>query len=95
MPGTRLTGRLAGDGSHLATARPPATDPEKIAPTGTTPQSLWRATAARPADATHPQLLQSGEPPNWHGSMRVVRSAEIVVVVRAKTHSDGESGGLA
>ena len=74
---------------------PTATDPVKIAPTGTNPQSLWFATAARPADATQPQFAQSGVPPNWHGSMRVVKSADIVVVVRANTHSEGDSGGSA
>ena len=42
-----------------------------------------------------PQLLQSGVPPNWHGVICVVRSAEIVVVVRANTHSSGDAGGLA
>ena len=42
-----------------------------------------------------PQLVQSGAPPNWHGVIRVVRSAEIDVVVRAKTHSSGDDGGLA
>ena len=59
------------------------------------PNSWCRATAASPAEAMQPQLLQSGVPPNWHGVIRVVRSAEIVVVVRAKTHSSGESGGFA
>ena len=54
------------------------------------PEFVMPATAARPADATQPQLAQSGVPPNWHGVMRVVRSAEIVVVVRAKTHSSGD-----
>ena len=42
-----------------------------------------------------PQLLQSGLPPNWHGVIFVVRSAEMVVVVCAKTQSSGESGGSA
>ena len=42
-----------------------------------------------------PQFSQSGAPPNWHGVIFVVRSAEIVVVVRAKTHSSGECGGSA
>ena len=40
----------------------------------------------------HPQLLQSGAPPNWQGVIRVVKSAEIEVVVRAKTHSSGDDG---
>ena len=59
-----------------------------------TPSSWCRATAARPADAMQPQLLQSGAPPNWHGVICVVRSAEIVVVVRAKTQSSGDAGGF-
>ena len=42
-----------------------------------------------------PQLLQSGAPPNWHGVIFVVKSAEIEVVVRAKTHSSGDDGGFA
>ena len=52
-------------------------------------------TAASPADAMQPQLLQSGVPPNWHGVIFVVRSADIVVVVRAKTQSSGDDGGSA
>ena len=67
----------------------------KIDPTGMNPHTWWRATAARPAEATHPQLLQSGAPPNWQGVILVVRSAEIDVVVRAKTHSSGDDGGFA
>ena len=58
-----------------------------------TPRSWCRPTAARPADARQPQLLQSGAPPNWHGVILVVRSAEIVVVVRAKRQSSGDAGG--
>ena len=42
-----------------------------------------------------PQLLQSGVPPNWHGVIFVFRSAETVVVVRAKMHSSGDCGGSA
>ena len=49
--------------------------------------------AASPADARHPQLLQSGAPPNWHGVILVLRSAEIVVVVRANRQSSGDAGG--
>jgi hypothetical protein len=40
-------------------------------------------------------LLQSGAPPNWHGVILVVKSAEMVDVVRAKMQSSGLSGGLA
>ena len=46
-----------------------------------------------PADARQPQLLQSGAPPNWHGVIFVVKSAEMVVVTRAKMHSSGDAGG--
>src|SRR5260221_560545 len=45
------------------------------------PQIWCRPTAARPADAMQPQFSQSGAPPNWHGVIFVVKSAEIVVVV--------------
>ena len=34
-----------------------------------------------------PQREQSGSPPNWHGSTLVLKSAEMVRVVRAKMHS--------
>ena len=40
------------------------TDAVKILPTGSTPFSLWRLMASRPAEATHPQLEQSGLPPS-------------------------------
>ena len=40
-------------------------------------------------------MLQSGAPPNWHGVILVLRSAEIVVVVRAKMQSSGDAGGSA
>ena len=43
---------------------PTFSDPLKSFPTGMKPKSWWRATAAKPADAMHPQLLQSGVPPN-------------------------------
>src|SRR5438132_5266789 len=42
-----------------------------------------------------PQLLQSGAPPNWHGVMRVSKSAEMQRVVFANTHSSGDCGGFA
>jgi len=38
---------------------PICSEPAKIDPTGITPKSWWRATAARPAEAMHPQLEQS------------------------------------
>ena len=41
----------------------------------------------------HPQLAQSGLPPNWHGVILVWRSADTQSVVLAKTQSSGESGG--
>src|SRR5580700_6194488 len=68
-------------------------DTFKIDPTWISPATRWRATAARPADARQPQLAQSGAPPNWHGVIRVLRSADTNVVVRAKTQSSGDSGG--
>ena len=40
-----------------------------------------------------PQFAQSGVPPNWHGVMRVSRSADRQAVVCAKMHSSGEAGG--
>ena len=43
--------------------------------------------------AMHPQLEQSGDPPNWHGVMRVCRSADTQSVVCAKMHSSGDDGG--
>ena len=54
-------------GRSRRTCSPIFTEPVKIDPTGMKPQSWCRATAARPADAMQPQLLQSGAPPNWHG----------------------------
>src|SRR5688500_535129 len=75
------------------TRSPICNDRSKIAPTRRPPGSLWRATAAKAADAMQPQLAQSGFPPNWHGVMRVLKSADTPAVVRAKTHSCGECGG--
>src|SRR6476469_351897 len=83
----------AVSGRRRRTCSPIATDVPKIDSTGSTPRSRYRPTAARPADARHPQLLQSGAPPNWHGVILVLRSAEIVVVVRAKRQSSGDAGG--
>ena len=40
-----------------------------------------------------PQLAQSGVPPNWHGVIRVCRSADTHSVVCAKMQSAGEAGG--
>src|SRR5262245_40049761 len=42
-----------------------------------------------------PQFAQSGLPPSVHGVIRVARSAEMLEVVLAKTHSSGDLGGLA
>src|SRR3954453_22030668 len=44
-------------------------------------------------DAMHPHCEQSGSPPNWHGFTTVLKSAETIFVVRAKTHFSGELGG--
>ena len=49
--------------------------------------------AVIPADARHPHSEQTGWPPNWHGVMRVARSAERHSVLWAKMHSAGEAGG--
>src|ERR1700730_1018620 len=70
-------------------------DPSNIDPTGTNPKIGGRPPAVSPADARQPQLLQSGAPPNWHGVIFVVKSADTVIVVRAKTHSSGDCGGAA
>ena len=53
------------------------------------PNTRCRATAVRPADAMQPQFPQSGAPPNWHGVILVVRSAEIVADQRFAA-DDGE-----
>ena len=42
----------------------------------------------------HPHCEQSGVPPNWHGVMRCSKSAEMQLVVSAKTHSSGLFGGF-
>jgi hypothetical protein len=65
------------------------TEALKIFPTGITPSSLYAATAAKPIDAMHPHDSQSGFPPNRQGAIFVLRSADNVSVVRAKTHSFG------
>src|SRR5207253_9861058 len=75
------------------TCSPILRDPVKIDPTGMTPNTRYWAIAARPTEAVHPQLLQSGMPPNWHGVIFVVKSAEMLLVMRAKTQSFGDSGG--
>src|SRR3954453_10348067 len=88
----------AVDGSAGRSRRscsPTFIDPVKIRPTGTNPHSWCRATAASPADAIQPQFAQSGAPPNWQGVIFVVRSAEMVHVVRANTQSSGDAGGFA
>src|SRR3984893_12745906 len=68
-------------------------DTFKIDPTRISPATRWRATGGRPAEARQPQLAQSGAPPNWRGVIRVFRSADTVVVVRANTQWSGDSGG--
>ena len=64
-------------------------------PTEMKPASLCAATEARPMEAMQPQEEQSGLPPNWQGVILVSRSAEMVWVVKAKTHSSGLWGGAA
>src|SRR5437868_8486709 len=70
-------------------------DALEIAPPGMMPPSLCLATAANPIDATQPQEEQSGLPPYWHGVIEVLRSADNVRVVSAKTQSLGLCGGAA
>ena len=89
----RLTASPIGRSRRIFS--PTFSEPLKIRPTGMKPKIWWRATAARPADAMQPQFSQSGAPPNWHGVIFVVRSAEMVVVVRAKMQSSGDAGGSA
>jgi hypothetical protein len=48
---------------------------------------------ASPEDAMQPHSEHTGLPPNWHGVTRVFKSAETQTVLRAKMHSEGESGG--
>src|SRR5258706_694876 len=74
---------------------PTFNEPLKIIAIGMNPKRSCRATAARPADAMHPHCVQSGTPPYWHGVIFVVRSAEMVAVVRANTQSSGDAGGSA
>jgi hypothetical protein len=77
------------------TALPTANDALNTCRTRMPPGSRCRAIASRLADAMHPQLEQSGLPPNWHGVICRRRSADTHSVVRAKVHSVGEAGGLA
>jgi hypothetical protein len=70
-------------------------DALKIDPTEIIPPNLCAATDAKPMDAMHPQELQSGFPPNWHGVIFVSRSADKVCVVSANTQSFGLCGGEA
>src|ERR1700755_1447464 len=44
-------------------------------------------------EAIQPHCSQSGSPPNWQGVILVERSAETIMVVRAKIHSSGVLGG--
>ena len=73
--------------------RPIATDALSSAPTGINPATRWLAIAASPIDAIHPQEEQSGFPPNWHGVIGVLKSADKLAVVAANTQSSGLSGG--
>ncbi len=40
-----------------------------------------------------PHWLQSGLPPNWHGVIALLKSADTHAVVCAKMHSAGLDGG--
>src|SRR5262245_11065752 len=75
------------------TAAPILIDVSKSDSTRTSPSRSRRPIAASAADAKQPQLAQSGAPPNWHGVIRVAKSADMVVVVRANRHFCGDSGG--
>src|SRR4029077_6076737 len=86
---------VASAGRSRRTCSPMLTEPVKTVPPGTKPHSLWRPTAARPAEAMHPHCEQSGLPPNWHGVMRCSKSAEMHEGVCAKMHSSGLLGGVA
>ena len=77
------------------TVLPTCNDRSKIAPTRTPPGSRCRETAPSAAEAMQPQLLQSGLPPNWHGCIWRLKSADMQVVACAKVHSVGDAGGLA
>ncbi len=57
------------------------------------PTSLRCPTAASPIEAMQPHREQSGSPPNWQGSTRVLKSAESVHVVWAKMQRSGDNGG--
>jgi hypothetical protein len=60
---------------------------------GTSAPSLCFPIALNAAGAAQPHSAQTGRPPNRQGVTRVVRSAEMQVVVWAKMHSCGEDGG--
>jgi hypothetical protein len=59
-----VVGSIGGGEVHRRICSPTFTEPLKIDPTGMKPKSRCRPTAASPAEAMHPQLLQSGVPPN-------------------------------
>ena len=67
----------------------------KMVSTESIPPNLCEAMEAKPMDAIHPQDAQSGFPPNWQGVIFVLRSADKVWVVSAKTQSWGLFGGEA
>src|SRR5213594_3232968 len=79
-------------GRRRFTRWPSLSEPLKMDATGMNPNNWCRATAASPADAMQPHWLQSGAPPNWHGVIRVSKSADTHRVVLANTHSSGDSG---
>ncbi len=82
-------------GRSRLTVAPTRRDALKIVLTRTPRGSRCRPIALSPAEAAHPQLAQSGLPPNWQGLIRVRKSAEMQLVICEKTHSSGDAGGVA
>lgn len=72
---------------------PTRSDAMKTCPAVRGPATRWCPTAANAIDAMQPHCAQSGLPPNWHGVILVIRSAEMIPVVLAKMHSRGLRGG--
>ena len=76
-------------------SEPMAIEPRTRCPTFNGPATRTFCARCNPLEITQPHWLQSGVPPNWHGAIGVLRSADSVLVVRANTHSSGDDGGSA